>query len=210
MQELYEAIHEDVAREARLAAARWHMNTDADDIEQELWLWVMERPGTQQFFKTANKAQIAAALSSRATDICSKDKVSYEHFSGQYVYTPAEVREILDVYFGSDVSEVSDEVLTLAQENLSETMIGNILGGHITPDEKIDIELGLDHLVAINPDYYKILVDAYEAGIEPEERVYKTRAVDKLTDIMNQKRSQRAAERVDGPGTKPKVTNPEY
>lgn len=207
MQELYELIAKDVAREARLASARWNGMTDADDIEQELWLWIMERPGTQRFFKSAETGQIRSALTSRANDICSKSNLAYDHFSGQYTYTPAEVRELLTTYFGTDVSEVSAAVMELAESELSETMISNILGGVISPDEKMDVEQGLQVLEETHPQYYFVLMEAYRAGIEPEHRTTKTRAVDKLTTIMNRKRSQRETDRHEGLGTKPKNTN---
>lgn len=210
MNDLYEQIHEQVAREARLAAAKWNGMVEAYDVEQELWLWVMERPATQRFLRSANPAQLASSLASRAGDICSKERISYEHFSGQFTYTPAEVRDLLDTYWGTDVHSVSPEVMALAQENLSQTMIENILGGNISVDEKVDLEQALGELEDIQPNYYFILHEAYSAGIEPEGRMSKTRAVGKLTTLMNRKRSQREMDRTEGLGTKPKITNPEY
>lgn len=207
---LYDRIHKEVAREARLAAGRWNGFISADDIEQELWLWIMERPGTQRFFRTANPAQLSAALSSRAGDICSKEKVSYEHFSGQYVYTPADIRGLLETYFGTDVSKVSSEVMALAESELSETMIQNILGGYITPEEKIDLEEGMEDLEDRNNDYFQSILSQFQDGKSinnntSEQRV-QYRAVDKLCDLMNRKHSQRVYDRTEGPGTKPKNT----
>ncbi|PJH64192.1 hypothetical protein, partial [Salmonella enterica] len=115
-------------------------------------------------------------------------------FSGQYTYTPAEVRELLTTYYGSDVSEVSSEVMALAEAELTETTISNILGGYITPDEKIDLELAIQDLEVEHQDYFEIIRGAFEFG-EPyhsgRKAVHKTRALDKLTTIMNRKRSQR-------------------
>ena len=210
MQELYEHINEQVAREARLAAGKWNGMVDAGDIEQELWLWIMERPATQKFLLGAEPAQIASSLASRAHDICSKERISYEHFSGQFVYTPAEVRDLLDTYWGSDVHHISPLVMAMAEENLSQTMIRNILGGSISYDEKVDIEQALAVLEDTQPNYYFVLHEAYSAGIEPDHAQTKTRAVDKLTTIMNHKRSQRELDRHEGPGTKPKIVMEEY
>ena len=210
MQELYEHINEQVAREARLAAGKWNGMVDAGDIEQELWLWIMERPATQKFLLGAEPAQIASSLASRAHDICSKERISYEHFSGQFVYTPAEVRDLLDTYWGSDVHHISPEVMALAEAELSPTMIQNILGGTISSDEKVDIEQALAELEDIQPNYYFVLHEAYAAGIEPSDRKQKQRAVDKLATLMNRKRSQREMDRHEGPGTKPKIVMEEY
>lgn len=206
MEELYKRISGAVVREARLASARWNNMTEADDIEQDLWLWIMESPSIQKYLGSANDKQLKSALGQKADSICAQGNLDYDHFSGQYTYTPAEVRELLATYFGSDVSQISAEVMALAEEELSQAMISNILGGYITPDEKIDIELALAVLEESHPKYYILLTEVYAAGIEPEDRKVKTRAVDKLTTIMNRKRSQRVSYRHEGPGTKPKVT----
>ena len=210
MQELYEHINKQVAREARLAAGKWNGMVDAGDIEQELWLWIMERPATYKYLLGAEPAQIASALSSRAHDICSKERISYEHFSGQFNYNPAEVRDLLDTYWGSDVHSISPEVMAMAEAELSPTMIQNILGGSISYDEKVDIEQALAVLEDTQPNYYFVLHEAYSAGIEPDHAQTKTRAVDKLTTIMNHKRSQRELDRHEGPGTKPKIVMEDY
>lgn len=209
MDELYNLIHKDVAREARLAASRWNGLLDAEDIEQELWLWILERPGTQAFFKEASIAQRRASLSSRAEAICSSEKVTFEHFTGQYLYTPTKVRELLDTYWGTDVSSVSPEVLDLAEKELSPTMIQNILGGTISSDERVDLEQGLEVLADTHPDYHEAIYHSFYFGESDEDdamRKRKERGIDKLASIMNWTRSKRENERHEGPGTKPKNT----
>lgn len=210
MNELYEQIHEQVAREARLAAAKWNGLAEADDVEQDLWVWILESPSIQKYLRDGEPAQTSKALSTKANSICSQERLSADHFSGNWNYNPAEVRDLLDTYGGTDVQHVSPEVMAIAQENLSQTMIENILGGTISADEMIDLGQALEELEYIQPNYYFVLHEAYSAGIEPEDRMSKSRAVDKLTTLMNRKRSQREMDRTEGPGTKPKITNPEY
>lgn len=209
MKELYEKIHEEVGLVSSRVAQKWQDTADADEIEQELWLWILERPGTQQFFRTAQPAQIYSALQSRAMNISSKARTAYEHFSGQYVYTPAEVRDLLDTYWSTDVHNVSSEVLAMAEENISSTMIENILGGTISAEEKVDLELALSDLEEEHSDYYEEIRSYYYEEIPNKDGAShkrKERAVDKLTTIMNRKRSQRETDRVEGLGTKPKNT----
>ena len=209
MKELYDKIHEEVGLVSSRVAQKWQDTADADEIEQELWLWILERPGTQQFFRTAQPAQIYSALQSRAMNISSKARTAYEHFSGQYVYTPAEVRDLLDTYWSTDVYNVSSEVLAMAEENISSTMIENILGGTISAEEKVDLELALSDLEEEHSDYYEEIRSYYYEEIPNKDGAShkrKERAVDKLTTIMNRKRSQRETDRVEGLGTKPKNT----
>lgn len=179
--ELYEKLVDAVQREARLAERRWNKIIEADDIEQELWLFLLENKSSQRFLETAEPAQVAAALKTRADTICSKERLDLDHFSGNYHYTPGEVRDLLD-----DLG---------AEYDVHEA------------DEKIDLQLGLDDLLQYHPEHFETLERVYHQGEEfsstSAERMQKSRAVDKLTEIMNRKRGQRERDRTEGPGTKP-------
>ena len=183
MQELYELINEQVAREARRAQARWNNLLPADDIEQELWMFLMENSSAQRYLLEANQAEIAKALITRADIICSKERLSYDHFTGNFHYTTEEVRDLLEDY-------------TQDRVELDPSMV--------------DLDLAMADLEEEDSQYFFILHEAYVAGVEPSHRQYKTRAVDKLTTIMNRKRSQRELDRHEGPGTKPKIVMEEY
>ena len=183
MQELYELINKQVAREARRAQARWNNLLPADDIEQEIWLFLMENPSAQRYLLEGNQAEIAKALMTRADIICSRERLSYDHFTGNFHYSTEEVRDLL-------------EDLTQDRVDLDASMV--------------DLDLAMADLEEENPNYYFVLHEAYAAGIEPEDTKSKTRAVDKLTTIMNRKRSQRELDRHEGPGTKPKIVMEDY
>lgn len=210
MHKLYEYIHEDVAREARLASNKWNGIMDADDVEQELWVYILESPSVQKYLLEAEPAQLSKALSIKASHLCSQERLDIDHATGNWNYNPAEVRELLNAYWGSDVHNVSQAVMSLAQENLSPTMIQNITGGTIAPDERIDLEQALEQLEETHPQHFFVLQEAYYAGIEPSHHVMKVRAVEQLTTTMNRTRSQREMDRHEGPGTKPKIVMEEY
>lgn len=210
MNKLYERINKRVAREARLAASKWNGIMDADDVEQELWVYILESPSVQKYLQDAEPAQLSKALSIKANHLCSQERLDIDHATGNWNYNPAEVRDLLNVYWGSDVHNVSQAVMSLAQENLSQTMIQNILGGSISADEKVDIEQALADLEDAHPNHYYLLHEAYSAGIEPDHPQEKTRAVEQLTTTMNRTRSQREMDRHEGPGTKPKIVTEEY
>lgn len=182
--ELYEKLTEAVVREARLAERRWNKIIDHDDIEQEIWLFLMENKSSQRFLATAEPAQVASALKIRADTICAKERLDLDHFSGNFHYTPGEVRDLLE--------EVG------AEYDVHEA------------DEKIDLQLGLDDLLQFHPEYFDFIERAYFKGEhfhrESPGRKTKDRAVDKLTEIMNRKRGQRERDRTEGPGTKPTIS----
>lgn len=209
MNALYEKINGEVSRAARLAASKWNGMFDAEDVEQDLWLWIMESPAIQEYLRAGNPAQVSSALSQKANSICSQEQLAFEHFSGQYVYTPAKVRDLLETYYGTDVYNVSAEVMALAEAEMSQTMIENILGGTMSADEKIDLELALSDLVEEHEHYFEALHAQYALDLPVDKRAEqdrRERAIDKLTAIMNRKRSQRENDRTEGPGTKPKNT----
>lgn len=184
MQELYDQIHESVANEARYASNRWNGLLEADDIEQMLWEWILERPSAQAYLKAAEPAQLKAALSTKADHLCSQERIDYDRFTGNFNYTPADVRRILDRV--SDFAEPTE-----------------------FDDEKLDLEMGMDRLIETHPQYHEVIVKRFFLDEQLEghaEYVRSERAVDKLASLMNRKRSEREADRTEGPGTKPKIS----
>ena len=181
--ELYEKLVDAVQREAKQAERRWNNIIEADDIEQEIWLWMVERPGVQRQLQNANPAEIAAVLKRSADQICSKERLDLDHFSGNYHYTPGEVRGLLEE-------------------------VGTEYDVH-SADEKVDLQLGLDDLLQYHPEYFEMIEQVYYLGetfanADPRRKA-KDRAVDKLTEIMNRKRGQRERDRTEGLGTRPSI-----
>lgn len=178
--ELYEKLVDAVQREAKAAERRWNNILQSDDIEQEIWLFLLENKSSQRFLETAEPAQVAAALKTRADTICSKERLDLDHFSGNFHYTPGEVRGLLE--------EIG------AEYDVHEA------------DEKIDLQLGLDDLLQYHPEHFMTVEKIYYHGQEDEGanfRKQKQRALDKLTEIMNRKRGQRELDRTEGLGTRP-------
>lgn len=157
--------------EAKLAHTRWSRIMDAEDIEQEIWLFILENPTVQKYLESANKKQIKAALRRRADIICSKERIDYERFSGNFIYRPAEVSALLRC-----IKEREE----------------------LPPDERIDLELGLKDLKRENPRYYDVLIGRYIKGEMVAYKSLASRALETLTTYMNRTRSQRAMDQVHG------------
>lgn len=183
IEELYKKIEHLVKKVARSAENRWNHLLDADDIEQDLWLFIMERPSVQEYLDTRSDGEIVNALNIQADNICSKERLDYDHFSGNFVYSPKDVRDLLG---------------RMTQEE------------RVLDDERIDFDIALDDLREEYPHYYEEVMSFYYMGCSPVDKAAerrKDRAVDKLADLMNRKRSQRSAERTEGPGTRPTITD---
>lgn len=168
---------------ARHAETRWNGVMEADDIEQELWMFIMESPSVQRALEQLQEQDRVARLHTKANSIVSREKLSYDHFTGNYHYTPSDVRELLE---------------QLGKEE------------EISLEERLDLELGIELLKDQHESYYTALKSWYVLGIPAESGAAKRklyRAVDKLADLMNRKRSQRELDRVEGLGTKKEVFN---
>ena len=167
-----------VRKAAQQAETRWNKLLDADDIEQELWVFILESRAVQATLAALDDKDKVARLKKKADSICSKEKLDYERFTGNFLYTPADVRRILARLSGDE---------------------------RILDDEAIDFGIGFEALEDEYPQYYSAIRDFYFFGRSVEnksDKNLKYRAVDRLAELMNRKRSKREADRNEGPGTK--------
>lgn len=167
-----------VRKAAEQAETRWNKLLDADDIEQELWVFILESKAVQATLSALDDKDKVARLKKKADSICSKEKLDYERFTGNFLYTPADVRRILSRLAGDE---------------------------RILDDEAIDFGIGFEALEGEYPHYYEAVRDFYFFGRKVNNKSdedLKRRAVDRLAELMNRKRSKREADRTEGLGTK--------
>lgn len=179
--ELYELLSEQVKEAASRASYKWHGLLDADDIEQELWVEILESPATARDLRKADRELVLDLLSHKADRICIKERDSYERFSGQFRYSVNEVKTI------------ATEILTKP--------------GPVT-EEVIDFMDALERLIVSNPDQAEVFLVRYADEQYPSTsagRKMLTLARTKMTDYMNRNRRERSAKVTDGPCTKPKI-----
>lgn len=179
--EYSEEVEQAVCKAARSAASSWGSVMEYDDIHQELWLFLLERPSMQK--KTI--ADLEHVLYWYAHSVCKKAQVDYEYFSGNFQYSPGEVRES-----AKSMTEYDG-----------------------TPDEQADFDLAIEILWQHKPEKFEDLEDWFESQEEWNTSMSSTRKriqrmFDALTDAMNDVRRARNSERKEGPGTKPRDPNP--
>ncbi|MDK7162357.1 hypothetical protein QP423_08080, partial [Lactobacillus jensenii] len=110
--------------------------------------------------------------------LCKQAQVDYEYFSGNFQYSPGEVRES-----AKSMTEYDG-----------------------TPDEQADFDLAIEILWQYKPEKFEDLEDWFENQEEWNTSMSSTRKriqrmFDALTDAMNDVRRARNSERKEGPGT---------
>lgn len=167
-----------IDKAARWAHHDWKGVMEYDDLHQELWLFLLESPAMQEkVLALGNSEELQNRFRKAANTICSKEQIAYEQFTGNFQYTPADVRSIIE---------------TSAAER--------------EWDEDVDYSKGLDRLCNWFPKQYDNFMEYMVNGM-PEDhagemRVY--RSIDKLAECMNNVRRDRNKEARFGEG--PRVT----
>ena len=178
--EFSQEIESAVQRAARGAAYDWHNIMEYDDIHQELWMFMLSRPSVQD--KTGD--DLDKVLRWQANSLCKQAQVDYEYFSGNFQYSPRDVRE--------------------GAKSMTE------FDG--TPDEQADYDLAIEILWQYRPEKFEDLTEWFEGEDwnlrHSPTRMRYTRMFDALTDAMNEVRRARLGDRTEGPGTKPRDPNP--
>lgn len=179
MKELYTLLNDSVQRAASTAAYKWHGLMEAEDIEQELWVEILESPATAGKLEGSDTDLVTDLLVRMADRICIKERDAYEHFSGQYRYSVNEVKTVIEAFFLRSGEELIIDL--------------------------VDAEVAFDRLTETNPNYAEAIFRKF-ALAEPVdtgwERDRLSRGLTKLTDYMNRNFKDREREHRDGPGTR--------
>lgn len=179
MKELYTLLNGSVQRAASTAAYKWHGLMEADDIEQELWVEILDSPATAGKLEDSDEDLVTDLLARMADRICIKERDAYEHFSGQFRYSVNEAKTVVEAFFLRSGEELMIDL--------------------------VDVEVAFDRLSETNPNYADAIFRRYALGesqsAEPGASHLK-RGLLKLTDYMNRNFKDRAREHRDGPGTR--------
>ena len=176
--ELHSKLCDLVKKAAESAERRWGGVLQADDIEQELWLFILESPRVQEYLTTSNPRAVMSALKRKSDSLCSKEQLDYGHFTGNFIYTPQYVKDLL---------KMKEE------------------GKELEVEEEIDLGIALKYLARKNKTYHQYVHNYYFLGVRTPgdtQRRGRARAIEKLADIMNWTHRDRVKNHYDGPGTK--------
>lgn len=148
-----------------------------EDISQDMWVWFLENP--TQYESYLDLEDPYQYLKKVAKQQAYKANNAYEHFSGNYTYTPGEVRGLLNEYL------IDVDLVAVA--------------------EHVDLVEGMLMLRSDAPSYFKAIIDKWVHSNEGN-RGMTSQAVDKLTLLMNQV-NQAARYSYEGPGNRKVMTN---
>jgi hypothetical protein len=170
-------FREKVDKAARSVAGS-NNQVEWEDVSQDMWVWMLENP--KQYNNYTQLEDPFRELKKIAKQSVYRQNNANEYFTGNYTYTPGEVRGLL-----------TDYLLDVTLEAVS---------------EHVDLVEGLLMLRDNNKAYFKVLVDKFVNGVEPKDAKYTQRSVDKLSENMNQV-NKAARYSYEGPGSRKVVSN---
>lgn len=176
-----EKLLPEIQQAAKKTAREWNGIISADDAEQEIVIRLLEDTYAEKLLSFDQNAR-TETLEKIGRQIASDYRTDYDHFTGNFFYSTNDVREIL-------------ERGALHEERVS------------TNTERLDLDEGMALLKRRNERYAKMLCRRYLAGEEVKERMVLSRAVDLLTDCMNNVHRNRELNYTEGPGTRRVMTN---
>lgn len=172
--DIFTSLYQEHVDKVASRMARKYPHTTADDVAQELWVYLLEE-GHDYLQRRMEKAlaapddeyvmvpPVGALLSRKADRFLSSEAEDYEHFQGNFMYSPNDVKYIL--------SEGLDRQ-------------GDV-------DGRVDVTEALNSLAKINPSRHKAIVLRYAPGmVDKPNKDALSRGIVDLCDLLN-KRSRR-------------------
>ncbi len=174
-----------IRRAAKSVAFQWPGVVEEDDVEQSIWLRLLESEGSLNKIAAMDDRARYRAIVGIGHQLASQERTDYDYYKGSYRYSVAEVKDVLR--------------LGALAENV---------GGF---DEAVfDLMEGLEVLAKRTPQYVEAITSRYADNEIPSgstESNRLSRALTALTDEMNKSNKRRYMERDDGPGTRLVITN---
>lgn len=174
----------DIQRVATRVGREWEAVTTAEDIEQEITLHLLEKR-TAKRLAEFDPAARRETLYRIGTQLAVQERVDYDYFTGNFLYSTKDVRSILE-----------SGALTEGREK--------------TRTERLDLDEGSRMLRGRNARYAGLVARRYLEGEQftsSTDRKDLTRAVDALTECMNSVNAGRSRGYDEGPGTREVLSN---
>lgn len=205
----------EIQKAARKAANDWPGVVEEEDLAQEVYLHILESPGTQSDLAEMDDTSRYRTLHKIAQRIASQERTDYEHFTGSFMYSVDEVRGLLEAVEDSGVRmigsswSVGDYTRSGSSDHSDPTASAALLHLSVSEAQK---RLGeaLDGLKAANARQYDALIKRFGEGEVPHREDHAEfkvieRALASLTTRMNRGHKRSHVARPDGPGTRKAV-----
>lgn len=179
-----------MAEDAARLAARNYVGIEAEDIQSAIMEIVCRQPERIERH-IEHKGWLWSVFYSEAILYCNKQVRSFMHYSGEYFYTPQEVRDLLKVAY--EGSAELDEMIQITEATISMMDLNQAFN-----------KLKLNEKYLISRKY-----DGYGEKFTPTERKAFYRATERLAGILNRSIEEGSRQRVgfEGPGGRQAVSN---
>lgn len=162
-----------VKKVARSVAFTWPETVTADDLEQDLWLHILESPATLKALQNAEPAHRYTLLVRLAHRTAGRERDSYEVFSGNFNYCVDDVKRLLS----TGILDVDYDPKPKA--------------------ERVDLEEGLFALWETTPQYAEAITNRYSddmpVPVSTTNRDELSLGLVSLTNLMNKNYKSRAS-----------------
>lgn len=173
-----EGFYKAVERAARNTAEKWP-DEEWEDLAQDVWVRLLEN---QSYLDRCLGSDSPAPLLSKISgQLATEHQLMRNLFRGKNPYNPVQVRSMLEAGILKDYNVA-------------------------TVSESHDLSFGMLDLKKSNDSYFQVLVSKYKKDQAVEEKMKVTRAIDKLTDLMNIT-VLKAPKYHDGPGARKAMSN---
>lgn len=183
--ETYDLLKKSVKAAALVTELEWPKVVEAADVEQEIWLKLLESPNSATKLGEMGESSRKKSLLRMGKQIAAEASATFELFSCQIFYSTDDVRDMLEA--GALVGE-----------------------GFNSEDERIDFESAIGMVRDANSQYLDYMWGYYELGDFPLDsatnRKRLSRAVRFLADQMNNTTKGRR-ETYGGPGSRKAISN---
>lgn len=193
---MYEQVHDwapEIQKISKKVEHEWPGIMPADDIEQEVYLHIIDRPGTLRDLCEMDEISRYRTLSKIAHRIVSGEREEYEKFSGNLRYSISEVQSMLEE-IGEPESELGSswktgDYTSSGEDHSDPTSDLAIKNVEVSHSRQLLSE-ALDDLSKANPRQYDALIDRYVFGIVPDRKdtgkfMMIDRALHSVTTKMN-------------------------
>lgn len=152
-----------VKQAAQKVSRAWPKFIEADDLEQELWLCLLQEPSLVDYLaKTEVPAQFKT-LCRRANKICKRERLDYDRFHGNWWYNTSDVKGLL---------------------------VRGRLNEPIPSDEKLDLESALRSMEKFAPQWFTTIYEVYfTSEATPADKKNHNQAIRYLCNLMNSSRN---------------------
>lgn len=194
-----------IRKAARYVAFQWPGIVEEEDLIQDISLHLLERPNSVTKLGEMEDGVRLKWIKGIGHQIANRERIDYEHFSGNFRYSVNEVKALLS---SGILEELGEELRSSWKAEDYTSKGGGFEDALLTKNSmETDLRRGMKALASSNSGYYAAVHRRYLGGEMSVDRHSLHRALTSLTDHMNRSFKRQHLNRPDGPGTRRAISN---